>query len=149
MIFMQDTECCYNDKMIIRADYSELEELREFIREKAVSYGFPDNVAYNIALAVDEACTNLIRYTFKDDNTQKICIHIDTDDEEFTVEITDKGSPFNPETVPPVDMVQYRSSYKKGGLGIHIMRSVMDEIIYQPSTKKNPINILKLKKVLV
>jgi anti-sigma regulatory factor (Ser/Thr protein kinase) len=133
-------------QMIINSDYSQLEEVRKFVAQHASQYGFPDEEAFRIALAVDEACTNIIRYTFRKNSSHKIKIEINKIKNRFEIEVIDNGNPFNPSTVPPVNLEEYRQEYKKGGLGIQIMRSIMDKIEYKPATSEVPYNILKLKK---
>ena len=133
---------------LMKSDYSRLEEMRTVIRMSAESHGFANDAASQIALAVDEACTNLIRYSFPDNNNVPIQLTVITNNKEFIIEIADNGQPFNPDLVPPVDLEQYRKEYKKGGLGIHIMRSVMDDVVYKPATGKKHHNTLRLKKYL-
>jgi len=136
-------------KLCIGTDLSKLQEIRDYITSASKRFGFEDSEAQNIALAVDEACTNLIKYSFKFDDSKKICISIETAKKEFCVNITDNGDPFNPLIVPTPDMNEYFRNMKPGGLGILIMRSVMDDITYLSSTENNEHNILKLKKYLV
>ena len=138
-----------NDKILCYSgEYSELHKIREFVHQKASKFGFSDDEANNISLAVDEACSNLIHHAFHFDKSKKICIQVLTDDDNFTVNIYDDGSPFNPlEAIQP-DMQEYFKNYQRGGLGIKIMRSVMDEINYLPSNSSNQQNILSLKKHL-
>jgi serine/threonine-protein kinase RsbW len=138
------------DTICTQGDYGELSKIREFVLARAVKHGFPDAEAQKIVLAVDEACTNLIRHAFKLDKTKKICVQIEMEPNTFTVNIIDDGNPFDPMQVSKPDMDEYFKQFKKGGLGIHLMRSVMDEISYTPSTNSNDSkNILKLKKLSI
>lgn len=129
-------------------DFKNLEKIRKLIKKYAINSGFSDAEADKIALAVDEACTNLIRYSFNFDNKQNIKISVSNDNKYFIVNICDTGKPFNLLDVPKPNMNEYFQNYKKGGLGIFIIRSVMDEIEYIPSNHNNPHNTLKLKKLL-
>ncbi len=137
----------YN-KLCIETDLSKLQEIREYVVSCSINFGFDDSDAQNIALAVDEACTNLIKYSFNFDTTKQICISIETKKNEFTVLISDNGSSFNPLNVTAPNMNEYFRKMKPGGLGILIMRSVMDDISYKPSTDKTHQNTLRLKKIL-
>lgn len=134
------------DKICVSSDFGELTHIREFVIHKAIEFGFNEEEAFRISLAVDEACSNLIRHAFKMDASQMICVIIQSDSNEFIVDIQDMGFPFNPLDVAPPEMMEYFKQFKKGGLGIHIMRSVMDEISYQPSQDKAAPNTLRLKK---
>ncbi len=133
---------------VFSADFKNLEKIRSLIKHHAFKSGFNERDSDKIALAVDEACTNLIRYSFNMDNNQKIKISIDKDDKFFIVNIFDSGKPFNPLNIPKPNIKEYLLKYKKGGLGIFIIRSVMDEIEYVPSNNRNPQNTLILKKLL-
>jgi serine/threonine-protein kinase RsbW len=132
----------------LNADYSNLSELRDFVAAEAVKHGFSNDDAYLISLAVDEACTNLIRYAYKFDKTKKIEIIISADSNKFIAKIKDSGAPFNPLDVPPPDMEEYFKEFKRGGLGIYIIRNAMDEISYIPANSTDSYNELTLVKYL-
>ncbi|MFA6571848.1 MAG: ATP-binding protein [Bacteroidota bacterium] len=131
-----------------RSELTELSKIRDFVRSQAENFGFNDDDVNKIILAVDEACTNLIKYAYKFDNSKEFCVLVETDFNIFTINIHDSGAPFNPLDVMQPDMTDYMKKFKRGGLGIHIMRTVMDEIVYCPSSESCPKNILKLKKYL-
>ncbi len=145
---MHNGTMIYDDYMCAICDFEELKKIRDFILEKALSFGFPDQEAQKIALAVDEACSNLIRHAYSFDPDKKICIEIETIQDKFTVKIQDNGSPFNPLDVDQPDMKEYFKKFRRGGLGIHIMRKVMDQITYEAAKNKNDKNILFLTKHL-
>ncbi len=128
-------------------DFSELHKIRNFVYSKAQVFGFDDNESGRIALAVDEACTNLIKHSFNLDKTKEFRVTIEPSNLKFTVKILDKGSPFNLLEVSELDMKEYFKNYKKGGLGIQIIRSVMDEICYLPSEVDGKENVLILTKI--
>jgi serine/threonine-protein kinase RsbW len=125
-----------------------LNNLRDFVAEKAGEFGFDKDTAYLISLAVDEACTNLIRYAYKFDKRKKIEINIKIESNRMTVIIKDTGKPFNPLDVPPPDMQEYFNEFKRGGLGIFIIRKIMDEVIYKAANAERPYNELLLLKNL-
>lgn len=129
-------------------DPAELIKIRDFVRNEAIEFGFGDGDCDKIVLAVDEACTNLINHAYKRDRSKELCVQIETIDKNFIVKILDMAPPFDPMTATQPDMEEYFKSFKKGGLGIKIMRLVMDEILYYPSNEKNPVNTLVLKKQL-
>ncbi len=136
------------DNICVKANFSELEKIREFVFSHAEEYYFSEIDAQKITLAVDEACTNLMRYAYNCNFDFLICIDIFISNNEFVVQIIDEGEPFDPLSVESPDMKKYFAEFRKGGLGIHIMRSVMDDINYQPSQSTERKNILKLTKFL-
>ncbi len=133
----------------LNSDYSNLNDLRDFIADKAQTFGFDADTAHLISLAVDEACTNLIRYAYKFDKSKKIEINIKSQQNKLIVIIKDTGKPFNPLDVPPPDMQEYFDEFKRGGLGIFIIRKVMDDVIYKPSNNEQAHNELTLLKNLL
>jgi serine/threonine-protein kinase RsbW len=137
-----------NNQLTAVSDLSELKKIRDFVRAHAFAFGFNDDESQKIALAVDEACTNLIRHAFNYDRNKSFSVIIEKNSNQFIVVITDNGLAFNPLSVPQPDMNEYMKKYRRGGLGIFIMRNVMDEISYSPSNENNPQNVLKLKKYL-
>jgi serine/threonine-protein kinase RsbW len=135
------------DTICAVGDFKELSRIRDFVFARALDRGFSDGDAQKIVLAVDEACTNLIEHAFKLDKSRNICVTVELEPNTFTVNIIDDGKPFDPTGVSKPDMDQYFKQFKKGGLGIHLMRSVMDEISYTPSTSSGDSkNILRLSK---
>lgn len=130
-------------------DISELERIRTFVSDCAKKFGFSDDISYKISLAVDEACTNLIKYTFNSSKNKDIKIKITCKNNDLLeIYIYDKSEPFNPLLINSPDMNEYLKSYKKGGLGIYIMKLIMDDIEYIPRSQNNMYNTLILKKKL-
>lgn len=137
-------EILENNSMIASGDYSELSEIRSFVKSKAESFGLTKKKSNYIVLAVDEACSNLIRYNMGFDISKKINLNIVENGKVFKVIIKDSGSSFNLLNSPTPEMKEYFNQYKKGGLGIHIIRSIVDNITYNPANPKNPSNTLVL-----
>jgi len=80
-------------------------------------------------LAVDEACTNVIRHAYDPNHRRKdIDIDIAVDGKKMTILVIDHGKGFDPAAVPHPDMKEYLSHYRVGGLGIFLMETLMDEV---------------------
>lgn len=118
--------------------------VREFISEAARRFGFNDEDVSKIALAVDEACTNVIKHAYRFDPTKTLTIRVHPHDEEFEVIILDHGVPFDPKIIKSPDMKEYLTHYRHGGLGVYLMKSLMDKVEYniQPG-KKNEVRLVK------
>jgi len=104
--------------------------VREFISAAAREFGFSDEEVSKIALAVDEACTNIIKHAYQFDPGKKISITVKPAELAFEVVIHDNGKNFNPADVQAPDMKEYLSHYRKGGLGVYLMKTLMDKIEY-------------------
>lgn len=105
-------------------------EVRTFIDAAARQFGFGDDEVANIVLAVDEACTNIIKHAYGGATTGEIRITIVRDGNTFEVRIRDHGNPFDPESIHPPNLKQHLSEYRRGGLGVYLMRRLMDRVEY-------------------
>ncbi len=125
-------------------DYKELEDIRDYIKAKAQEFGLQESKINNITLAVDEACSNLIHYNINFDKNKNFCINVISDNKEFSVLITDSGKAFDLNKVKSPNMEKYFKEYRNGGLGIHIIKKIVDKIEYKASDSKSDTNLLKL-----
>lgn len=130
-------------------DTANLARIRAFVREKAETMGFAPDELDKIELAVDEACANVIEHAYPPEpsgNTKAQQLHLCLKLEfgKFTVIITDHGETFDPSVIQPPDMSEYLAQYRVGGLGIYLMRSLMDQVDYhiQPGIK-NEVRMVK------
>lgn len=93
---------------------------------------FPSGEAQLVALAIDEAVANVMEhaYAMAANAQQEITIHLETNEQVFKAVIRDLGARFDPTTVPDVDIRQHVRHGRKGGLGIYLIRQIMDEVTY-------------------
>lgn len=139
------TALTYNLK--IAAATENLEIVRDFVHKLAIKAGFEEEVAGQIELAVDEACTNVIRHAYNNNRRRKIDIRVLLDSDKIQIRISDTGKGFEPEALPKPDLKAYVQSSKRGGLGIHLMRSLMDDVEFRFNpTKKNTVTLTKYKR---
>jgi len=123
----------------------ELHRIREVVEREAAAFGFDRETAFRLALAVDEACTNIIRHSYGNSPTHLFDLEIATDGARFIVVLTDHGKSFDPAHLPSVDMKRYLEQFKRGGLGVHLMRLVMDDVNYAARGTGNQLRMVKLK----
>jgi len=110
-----------------------------FVVAGAEKAGFSVDELFRIELACDEACTNIIEHAYGGENVGEIRITWQIDDETFSITMFDDGLPFDPDEVPPPEIPSDRDNLdglKIGGLGIHFMRNLMDEIHFSREVKK-------------
>lgn len=120
-----------NNKIVIFSSTKNLVTVREFIETTAKDFGLDSNIINQIVLAVDEACTNIIKYTHKYDDKNTIEVTILNEKNAVKVIIFYKGEGFDPNKVKNPDMIEYFKNYKVGGLGIPMMRKFMNKIEYK------------------
>ena len=114
----------------VKSKTENLSAIRDFVSENAQNAGIPMAKAEDIMLAVDEACTNIIKHAYKLSPEGEIRINIEYNKEKFKITIIDYGKSFEPETVPLPDLQKYYREHKVGGLGIYLMKSLMDDVKY-------------------
>lgn len=134
----------YRYKIRFPSRTDNLEVVREFVHRLAVKSGFNDERADQISLAVDEACTNIIKHAHKYNSRKMIDLAVHVKPDQFEIIITDKGSGFDPKSLETPDLSKYIHEAKMGGLGIHLMRTLMDEVNYSfnPGVK-NQVSMIK------
>ena len=117
-------------ELTVKSQTENLSEIRDFVSGNAVEAGIPNSTIDNIILAVDEACTNIIKHAYKLSPKGEIIIRIDYDEEKFTITIIDYGKSFEPDRVPRPDLQKYYHEHRVGGLGMYLMKSLMDNVEY-------------------
>jgi serine/threonine-protein kinase RsbW len=120
--------------------------VRDFVSSAARECGFGDEEISRIALAVDEACTNIIKHAYKYDPTKEIAVTIRQRQGGFEVAIMDNGLAFDPAQIQTPNMKEYLSHYRRGGLGMYLMKSMMDKVEYAISPGRH--NEVRLTKYL-
>lgn len=117
-------------KLVIKSRTENLSSIRNFISENAFNAGLNNQDTDDIILAVDEACTNIIRHAYKSVPDGEIIIEIDYSTKKFTVRLIDYGNSFDPQSVPKPDLQKYFRQKKVGGLGLYLMKTLMDDVQY-------------------
>ena len=103
-----------------------------FLREQ----GFPEKTVFEMDLAVDEACTNVIRYAYAPGDGE-VTVECTVSPTCARVCITDNGHPFDPLAVKTPDLTGGVEERPIGGLGVHLIRSLMDMVTYEYAAGKN------------
>ena len=127
------------------AKFEFLDEIREFVGEIARAGGFSDKEVYNIQLASDEAASNIIEHAYEGVQDGKLEISCGVKGNAITIILVDHGEPFDPSEVPTPDLKADLSERKIGGLGIFLMRKLMDEVRYdaEPGKSRNTLTMIK------
>ncbi len=96
----------------------------------ATMAGFDRSVAGKVAIATDEAVTNVIRHAYKGKGNKTIKLKITINAESLMLEIFHTGRPLRSESIHLPDMEQYIAERRKGGLGLLLITKFMDEVDY-------------------
>ena len=102
-----------------------------FIRATAASCGFSESALNDIEVAAEEALTNVIKHAFEGhpDETFKLSVRFTETD--FMITIHEKGMPFSPDKVPDYDPGKLEKTQVADGLGVYLMKSMMDDVIFE------------------
>ena len=114
-------------------------QIEEFFAARAQSPA----IAYAVNLSVDELLTNTISYGYDDGNPHRIDIAVRMDESVIVVEITDDARPFEPSEVPQPDTGASLEDRPLGGLGIFLVREMMDSFQYRRSQGHNIVTLTK------
>lgn len=131
-------------ELIVPARYENLSLIGDFIVAVARRSGFDDKGVFDIQLATDEACTNVIEHAYAG---QEGAIHLacTAHNDRLVIRVHDVGKPFNPLDVPAPNLDGPLEERNAGGLGLHFMRSVMDEIDFEFDERGNHLTMTKRK----
>lgn len=126
------------------AKFEYLDEIREFVGAIAREGGFSDKDVYNIQLATDEAASNIIEHAYENVSGGVLELSCEMGEDRITIVLVDHGESFDPSEIPLPDLKADLSNRKIGGLGIFLMRKLMDEVHYE--VKRNKGNVLTMTK---
>lgn len=124
------------------AKFEFLDEIREFVGDIARAGGFGDKDVYNIQLAADEAASNIIEHAYEGVSDGLLELSCGVKANVITIILVDHGESFDPSEIPMPDLKADLSERKIGGLGIFLMRKLMDEVRYEVKPNKN--NVLTM-----
>lgn len=141
---MNSSNKIFERELLVKSTTDNLALIREFTKSAAAECNFSDETIGKIILAVDEACTNIIKHAYKYSPEGNIFISSKFENGKFIVSITDEGKHFDPALVPEPDLLQYNKQKHAGGLGMFLMKKLMDEVKYSTLTgNKNQVVLVK------
>ncbi len=130
--------------LCIASDLSELDRLHDAVAELGEVGDWPPDLVYQVDLVLEELIVNTMNYGYDDDASHEIEITLISDEDVFTVEIIDDGHAFNPlDDAPEPDLDSGIEDRPIGGLGIHLMRVMMDDVHYRREENKNHLTLIK------
>ena len=130
-------------------DLSLINDLREIVvaAERIDAFcsarGLSPDVSFEINLAVDELVTNTISYGYDDEGEHRIDLSLRLEGGTLVVEITDDGRAFDPLQAPEPDLGASLEERAVGGLGIYLVRKLMDGVAYRREDDRNVVTLTK------
>jgi len=112
--------------LVIPSEARHLKIVRSALESLAKMFGYSEKDIHAIELATNEACANIIEHAYKNETNHLIYINVSCDSEKYQIELKDNGIKVNPKKIKPRKLKDIRP----GGLGVHLMRSLMDNVNY-------------------
>ena len=125
--------------------FDSLAAISEFTRRAAEAAGFDDAAIYQVQLAADEACTNIIEHAYGGEGQGEIECTVQIESTGLAMTFRDKGSPFDPTCVPQPDLCCALENREAGGLGVFLIHKLMDEVHFDCADSGNALTIVKHK----
>lgn len=121
-----------------------MDTIREFAAQAARDAGMDDSDTYAVELSVDEACTNIIEHAYAETGDGDIEITCNSLEKALTIIIRDHGKPFDPSKVAAPNIDADLQSRSVGGLGVFLIKKLMDEVLFEPlGTSGNVLTLVK------
>jgi len=129
----------------VQASTEHLAEVRDFVAKHALDFGFKKQDVADIRLAVDEAYTNIIKHAYKNDEHKSVDIELGYNSNKFWISLLDTGDAFDPSNYSEPDVRQKIKEKKRGGVGVYLIKKLMDNVEYFTEGSVNEIRMTKKK----
>ena len=136
----------FAETLTVQCETRELVNIRAFVEGNARQCFTDRMVIAKVVMAVDEAVANVMEHAYFGRENGDVSVAVAGNDEAFSVTITDSGNRFDPSGMPGVDIKDHVRQGKRDGLGLFIIRKVMDEIKY--TFVDDQYNVLRLVKYI-
>jgi anti-sigma regulatory factor (Ser/Thr protein kinase) len=130
-------------ELTVDGRFENLAIIADFVVKAAGASGLNEKATFEVQMAVDEACTNIIQHSYGGEGKGEIALHCELADGDFVVTIRDHGRPFDPEAVPPPDLTSSLAERREGLLGLYFMRQLMDEVRFRFDAEGNELTMVK------
>jgi serine/threonine-protein kinase RsbW len=119
--------------------------VRDVTRRAAEVAGFDTAQSEQLALAVDEASSNVIEHAYGGAGDRAFELRFWDEGGDLRIDVVDDGSAVDPRAVPEVDLQRYASERRRGGLGMHLMARIMDSVTFRRGARRNVCCMVKRK----
>ena len=130
-------------RMSVGARAGEVEKVNAVFARFAETYALPDGVRRSVNVALDELLANELSHGMTGREAGLVSVEVELDKDRVTVTITDDGEPFDPFAQAAPDTTLSVDDRPIGGLGIHLVRELMDEVSYQRRDGQNVVVLVK------
>ena len=132
------------EKSIILAnELSEISKLNDFIEDIGNEFSLTPDVVFNLTLVLEEAVVNVINYAYPKEDHESIYLSAKMQDGSIIFVLSDSGKEFDPTMAPEADVTLSAEDRQIGGLGIFLIRQIMNEVRYERIDGKNVLTLEK------
>ena len=132
------------EKSIILAnELSEISKLNDFIEDIGNEFSLTPDVVFNLTLVLEEAVVNVINYAYPKEDHESIYLSAKMQDGSIVFVLSDSGKEFDPTMAPEADVTLSAEDRQIGGLGIFLIRQIMNEVRYERIDGKNVLTLEK------
>ena len=132
------------EKSIILAnDIAEISKLNQFIEELGEEFSLAPDLVFNLTLVMEEAVVNVINYAYPKEEHERIYVSARLNEDSIIMVIADNGKEFDPTLAPEADITLSAEERPIGGLGIYLIRNIMNEVKYERIEGKNILTLEK------
>ena len=129
--------------IILENEISEIGKLNDFIKETGSEFSLSPEVIFNLNLILEEAVANIINYAYPKEKKEKIYLSARLQEGSIVLVLTDTGKEFDPTMAPEADVTLSADERQIGGLGIFLIRQIMNEVKYERIEGKNILTLAK------
>ena len=122
---------------------AEIDRINDSFESFSAEHGLPSKLRRSMKLVFDDILNNVISYAYHDESEHSIDIHVELSSDRMAVRISDDGHPFNPFSEVDLPTGGDLVDREIGGLGIHLVKSLMDEVSYTRRTDMNVVVLVK------
>ena len=130
-------------ELMLNGSLENLAAIGDFVIKAAQASGLNEKATFEVQMAVDEACANVIEHGYGEEDKGEIALCCECAEGDFVVTIRDHGQPFDPEDVPPPDITCCLAKRRYGGLGLFFMRKLMDEVCFHFDAEGSELTMVK------
>ncbi len=129
--------------LILKNDIAEIGRLAEFVENVGEEFKLTPDLVFNLNLVLEEAVSNVILYAYPKEEHEIITLSVKMDDNMLIFVLTDSGKEFDPTVIPDADVTLSAEEREIGGLGIFLIRQIMNTVEYQRIEGRNVLTLRK------
>ena len=122
---------------------ADLAGVPQWVADFAAANGIPATVVADLNVALDEVLSNIAKYGYADDGVHSIGLRLTVSETAIEAEVEDDGIAFDPLSFPSPTLDVAPAERKIGGLGIHFVRTLMNEVTYSRVAERNRLVLVK------